>query len=69
MERMNTYNASDAEPFIKYAAGNATVMGDVEVLAGLPLDMLADVLQQDDICLTSESAILDVSAKRTSHQK
>eukprot|EP00884_Botryococcus_braunii_P014912 jgi/Botrbrau1/23421/Bobra.0051s0064.1 len=58
--RLGVYGADDAEPFRKYAATSESLMTDVESLLQLPLDVLADILSRDDICLESERQVLEV---------
>eukprot|EP00884_Botryococcus_braunii_P014919 jgi/Botrbrau1/23428/Bobra.0051s0069.1 len=58
--QIGAYGAECAEPFLNYAATCESVMADLEKLLHLPLDVLADILRRDDICLSSEQQVLEV---------
>jgi hypothetical protein len=59
--QIGAYGAECAEPFLKYAATCESVMADLGKLSQLPLDVLADILGRDDICLSLEQQVLEVS--------
>jgi hypothetical protein len=47
---------------LHFAATDKTLMKDLEQLSQLPMEVLADILRQDDICFESELEVLKVSS-------
>eukprot|EP00884_Botryococcus_braunii_P013318 jgi/Botrbrau1/21988/Bobra.0024s0005.1 len=57
---VGTYGPSYAEPFLKYAATNRTLMEDPERLSNLPVEVLSHLLQRNDLCVSSESEVFKI---------
>eukprot|EP00884_Botryococcus_braunii_P014917 jgi/Botrbrau1/23426/Bobra.0051s0067.1 len=65
---LGAYGAECAEPFLKYAATSMSVMASLKEMCLLPIEVLGDILRRDDICLSSESLVLEIIKAWCSHR-